>query len=87
MQLKKLRTEDSSPVREKTFGVTQINRLVHETFKKETLDFARKKAKTPKPLGIEEIVYGDKVINIINNKREHYQKMVITDMLQMEKSV
>ena len=61
-----------SPVRGKAFGVTQINRLIHETFKKDTTKFAREKYKIPKPLGPEEIVYGDKVINLINNKRECY---------------
>ncbi len=59
-----------SPVRGKSFGVTQVNRLIHETFKKETIKFAREQYKIPEPLGPEEIVYGDKVINLINNRRK-----------------
>jgi len=61
-----------SPVRGKSFGVTQLNRLIHETFRKDLVKFAREKSKIPKPLGPEEIVYGDKVINILNNRRNCY---------------
>lgn len=58
-----------SPVRGLTHGVSEINRLIHKTFKAKTVDFARQKyRKIPKPMGAEEIVYGDKVINVINHK-------------------
>lgn len=59
-----------SPVRGMNHGVSEINRLIHKTFKAKTVDFARQKyrRKIPKPMGAEEIVYGDKVINVINHK-------------------
>lgn len=59
-----------SPVRSKVFGTNQLNRGLHQNFKKDALRWAYNGKKTPKPLGREEIVYGDKVINLQNHKRE-----------------
>jgi len=61
-----------SPVRGLTHGVRDINRLVHKTFRTGTVEFARKQfgRKIPKPMGNEEIVYGDKVINVSNHTRD-----------------
>lgn len=61
-----------SPVRSKVFGTTQLNRSIHKRFKNETVEWAKKGNKTPGPFGNEEIVYGDKVINLSNHKRENY---------------
>jgi len=49
-----------------------INRLIHEQYRAEMLEFARRERyrKIPKPKGPELIVYGDKVINIKNHKRQ-----------------
>ncbi len=60
-----------SPVRGMGHGVTAINRLIHKQFRSQVVQFARKKKyrKIPKPLGPEEIVYGDKVINVKNHPR------------------
>src|SRR5690606_7289309 len=71
-----------SPIKEKQFGVRALNRKIHQTFKKTILESARngKKylhkngyekiyRKIPKPFGIEQIVYGDKVINTRNKRR------------------
>jgi GTPase SAR1 family protein len=61
-----------SPVRGLTHGVTEINRLIHKQFKSQSIAFARRppwQRQTPKPMGEEEIVYGDKVINVINHHR------------------
>lgn len=60
-----------SPVRGLTHGVEQINRIIHRTFKVKTVNFARQvyRRKIPKPFGREEIVYGDKVINVTNHRR------------------
>lgn len=61
-----------SPVRGLTHGVTEINRLIHKQFKSQTITSARRLPwlrKIPKPMGEEEIVYGDKVINVINHHR------------------
>lgn len=72
-----------SPVREKIFGVQSINRTLHQKYRSENVHTAvfGKKVKNyngdeitikniPKPLGLEQIVYGDKIINLGNHSRE-----------------
>jgi len=61
-----------SPIKEKLFGVKAINRKIHKLFRAENVKFARQQwgGKTPSPIGLEEIVYGDKVINLMNKKRK-----------------
>ncbi|MGN6400481.1 MAG: ATP-dependent DNA helicase [Flavisolibacter sp.] len=59
-----------SPVREKGYGVRAINRAIHKRFKEGILKFAKEKYKIPSPVGLDEVVYGDKVINLYNRKRE-----------------
>lgn len=61
-----------TPVRKKTHGVEAINRQIHQAFRAKTLEFARRERyrKIPKPMGPEQIVYGDKVINIRNHHRD-----------------
>lgn len=50
----------------------EFNRLVHNRFKDRTLAEARKEKfrKIPKPMGTECVVYGDKVINVRNHRRD-----------------
>ncbi|MGH7848108.1 MAG: AAA family ATPase [Candidatus Binatia bacterium] len=58
-----------SPVRSAAHGVSDLNRLIHQQFRQPMIDAARKEGwqrKYPKPMGPEEIVYGDKVINLVN---------------------
>ncbi len=58
-----------SPVRSAAHGVSDLNRLIHKQFRQVMIDAARKEGwqrKYPKPMGPEEIVYGDKVINLVN---------------------
>jgi len=57
-----------SPVRSGPHGVPDLNRLIHKQFRQEMIDASRKRRyrKYPKPMGPEEIVYGDKVINLTN---------------------
>lgn len=66
-----------SPVRNKIHGVQGLNRLIHNQFRNHTLDYARKERyrKIPKPAGVEEIVYGDKVINVRNHRRSGSYKV------------
>lgn len=63
-----------SPVKGLPHGVREINRLIQINLRKNTRNLAniRKKRRIPKPLGPEGILYGDKVINTINNWREGY---------------
>lgn len=59
-----------SPIRGMPYGVTGLNRHIHKLFRAQTVLSARQRyRKTPKPLGPEELVYGDKVINIGNHRR------------------
>jgi len=60
-----------SPVRSKVFGTNQLNRGLHQNYKTTALSFAKNKYayNTPKPFGTQEVIYGDKVINISNHKR------------------
>lgn len=59
-----------SPVREKVFGVRAINRKIHKQFRKDKVEYAQSRyGKIPSPIGLEEIVYGDKVINLYNSRR------------------
>lgn len=58
-----------SPVRSAAHGVPQLNRLIHKHFRQPLMDASRKEGwqrKFPKPMGSEEIVYGDKLINLVN---------------------
>lgn len=64
-----------SPVRTGVHGVPDINRLIHKKFRQGLIDASRKpgwKRKYPKPMGPEEIVYGDKVINLVNTDPNLY---------------
>ncbi|UZR99849.1 ATP-dependent DNA helicase [Chondrinema litorale] len=58
-----------SPVKSKVFGTNQLNRGIHQKLKKDALDWSYRGSKTPKPLGLEKIIYGDKVINMQNHSR------------------
>jgi len=59
-----------SPIREKIFGVRAINRKVHKLFREEKVKYANdRNGKIPTPIGLEEIVYGDKIINLYNSRR------------------
>lgn len=58
-----------SPVRSAAHGVPELNRLIHKRFRQPLMEASRKEGwqrKFPKPMGAEEIVYGDKVINLAN---------------------
>jgi hypothetical protein len=59
-----------SPVKGLTHGVRDLNRLIQTTFRQATIDFARDKALIPKPVGNDQVVYGDKVINLRNHRRK-----------------
>jgi ATP-dependent exoDNAse (exonuclease V) alpha subunit len=61
-----------SPVKGMPYGVRDINRLIHTTYRSQTVEFAQSRSrKIPRPMGSEHIVYGDKVINVINKRRSN----------------
>lgn len=61
-----------SPLRGMPFGVGDINRQIHENFRAGFMDLAsrQRNRSIPKPMGPERIVYGDKVINLGNHRRD-----------------
>lgn len=60
-----------SPLRGMPFGVGDINRQLHERFRVGFVELAsRHRRSIPKPMGAERIVYGDKVINLGNHRRD-----------------
>lgn len=57
-----------SPTRSEIFGTSELNRLIQREFRGRMLAYARNpNKKMPKPFGDEEIVKGDKIINIRND--------------------
>jgi hypothetical protein len=60
-----------SPLRGMPFGVSDINRQVHARFRSGFLRLATQPWRSiPKPFGAERVVYGDKVINLGNHRRD-----------------
>ncbi|NVO05249.1 MAG: AAA family ATPase [Rhodoferax sp.] len=63
-----------TPLRNEVLGAKDINRLLHKTFRKGAVTWAsrltRNQARITPPRGPEDIVYGDKVINVINHNRK-----------------
>jgi ATP-dependent exoDNAse (exonuclease V) alpha subunit len=60
-----------SPLRGMPFGVEDINRQIHQHFRTTFLELASRQWRSiPKPFGAERVVYGDKVINIRNHRRD-----------------
>lgn len=58
-----------APVRNMPQGVMNINRMIHLRYRERLLDVSKRYGqlqRIPKALGPENIVYGDKVINVIN---------------------
>ena len=64
-----------APVRNMTQGVMNINRLIHLKYRDHYLQLSKNPNENkliPRALGPESIVYGDKVINVINSKRKAF---------------
>lgn len=63
-----------APVRNQPHGVLNLNYLFHSKYREKFTELAKKRASKiiPEPMGAERIVYGDKVINLINKKRYGY---------------
>jgi energy-coupling factor transporter ATP-binding protein EcfA2 len=60
-----------SPLRGMPFGVNDINRQIHERFRAGFLKLATQPWRSiPKPFGAERVVYGDKVMNLSNHRRD-----------------
>lgn len=56
-----------SPVRSGAHGVPDLNRVIHDRFRQEMIAASYEMGRQyPKPKGPEKIVFGDKVINLVN---------------------
>lgn len=53
-----------------TFGATAINKFIHETYRISKNGDVIGKLRKQKPIGEEKIIIGDKVINLVNQKKE-----------------
>lgn len=61
-----------SPIRGGLEGVDALNRMIQERFRHRVQEMAQEKGwkrKVPKPFGSQAILYGDKVINVVNQRR------------------
>ena len=66
-----------APVRNMPQGVMNINRAIHLKYREKYLELSKRYGKfkrIPKMLGPESIVYGDKVINVMNKGKDAYPK-------------
>jgi len=64
-----------SPVNGFGYGVKEVNKFIQTTYRKNFIDLAHKKGKKriAKPKGVDNMVYGDKVINLNNSRWENWQ--------------
>ena len=59
-----------SPVHGKGHGVDELNRFLHERFRRSALQLSQRRgSRTPLPAGAQRIIYGDKVICTGNERR------------------
>lgn len=65
-----------SPVRAGLVGVDALNRMIQAQFRTKVRELAEKKwgRKVPRPIGRQTLLYGDKVINVINQRRRVWPK-------------
>lgn len=61
-----------APVRNDAQGVVNINHLIHGQFREHLISVAKRDRykKIAKPFGPEGIIYGDKVINVVNQRKK-----------------
>lgn len=60
-----------SPVRNDSHGVLHINHLIHEKYRYDSIILSEsRQGNIPKRMGADGIVYGDKVINVKNQRRD-----------------
>ena len=63
-----------SPVRNDSHGVLHMNHFIHEKYRADSIQLAAESDKIPNRMGAEGIVYGDKVINVVNQRRDAFPK-------------
>ncbi len=62
-----------SPVKNDSHGVLHMNHFIHEKYRADSIRLAAEgEGNIPKRVGADGIVYGDKVINVVNQRRDGY---------------
>jgi len=61
-----------SPVKSHEFGTTEINRKIQARYRGGMINYSRRKG--PRPFGEQEIVWTDKVIQIVNGRRNSWPR-------------
>ncbi len=61
-----------SPVRMQPYGTGEINRRVQERYHKGMIEYCKRSPKSARPFGDEQIVFTDKVIQLVNGIRGAY---------------
>ncbi|WP_100906296.1 AAA family ATPase [Methanobacterium subterraneum] len=61
-----------SPNKNWPYGVVNLNRLIHKKFRGGLIYHKKNKWDALNPLGVEELIAGDKVINVLNHVRYYY---------------
>ncbi len=60
-----------SPTRMQIYGTTEINRIIQKKYKQRLIEKAKKQK--PRPFGEQQMVWMDKVIQIVNSRREGWR--------------
>ena len=62
-----------APVKNDSHGVLHMNHMIHEKYRKASMELAESKkySHITQKVGAEGIVYGDKVINVVNKQRKY----------------
>ncbi|WP_263996154.1 ATP-dependent RecD-like DNA helicase [Mycobacterium yunnanensis] len=65
-----------SPTRSRAFGTVELNRHIKRTYRMKDTEFAQRNARSniPSPIGPEQIVRGDKVMQTVNKKLKAFPK-------------
>src|SRR5690606_19047650 len=73
-----------SPVNGFGYGVKEVNKFIQTTYRKNFIELAHRKGKKAiaKPKGTDNMVYGDKVINLKNTQWEDWQWINPSDKKQ-----
>jgi len=63
-----------SPVRMHPFGTTEINRKIQRKYREGLMEAAKRRRRIPHPFGNQQIVWTDKVIQLVNGPRTAWDK-------------
>lgn len=62
-----------SPTRMQVFGTTEINRIIQKKYRQGLIEEAKRKKYKPRPFGEQQMVWKDKVIQVVNSRRKGWK--------------